>query len=785
MALMAAFVVLALARSTGDAHESQQNAKPAKAKSDAPKKDISKTDTGEKPPVKLGLHMNAPKALQGYTLLAPMDSPITYLLDMQGRVVRSWESDCTPALCPLLLENGHLLRPGSIGGDTRVFGPGPGVGGRIQEFTWEGEVVWDFKFYNARQLPHHDMTRLPNGNVLLIVSDRKTNEEILAAGRRPELAGDSHSIPDALVEIKPTGKTTGEVVWEWRLWDHLIQDFDKTKANYGKVAAHPELVNINYGEDELKPPPTPKDGKDKAKGTGKVAAKPVAAPPRGNPDWTHFNGVAYNPDLDQIAVSVHSFSEFWIIDHSTTTAEAKRHKGGRSGKGGDLLYRWGNPRAYGAGTRADQKLFRQHNAHWIPKGLPGAGHILVFNNGPGRPDGTYSSVDELILPVDAKGRYSSKPGAAFGPNQPVWSYTSPTKQDFYSSFISGTQRLVNGNTLICSGANGTIFEVTPEKEIVWKYVNPVKGGRPVGPAPVPGRLMSDITRDLLAVSPQQGQQLDGIQKEVDARLDQLLTADQKKHMAKPPSPGMPSPGIFAAPPRPGRIMTDSEQSRLKLTHQQKQELATLQKSVNERLDKVLNKAQKKQIEKTFPTDGPRPGGPPPGGPRPLGPGDSQAGKILSPVQQDQLKLSPEQKKRLAEIQKEIDGKLAKLLTGEQRKQLEKMQRDAVRATLPGPGRGGPPGGAAVFRAYRYPVTYPAFAGRKLTPGKTVEELQPKEPEKKGPEKKKAAQGKQPNNETPKGRSPDSRILACGIWQRPPLEQKTQAIMLPSVAFRIL
>src|SRR5262249_21200126 len=146
--------------------------KPTKREDGPAKKEAPKAAS-----VKLGLSINDPGAFQGYTLLAPMDSTKTFLLDMQGKVVQTWESDATPALCPLLLENGHLLRPGYIGSDSRVFGPGPGVGGRIQEFSWEGELVWDFRFYNARQLPHHDMTRLPNGNVLLIVSDRKTAEE--------------------------------------------------------------------------------------------------------------------------------------------------------------------------------------------------------------------------------------------------------------------------------------------------------------------------------------------------------------------------------------------------------------------------------------------------------------------------------------------------------------------------------------------------------------------------------------------------------------------------------
>src|SRR5262249_10161089 len=156
-------------------------------------------------------------------------------------------------------------------------------------------------------------------------------------------------------------------------------------------------------------------------------------PFRINPDITHFNAVAYKPDLDQVVVSVLSFSEIWIIDHGTTTAEAAGHSGGRSGRGGDLLYRWGNPRAYRAGSKADQRLFGQQTAHGTPNGLPGAGHLLVFNNGGGRSDGRYSSVEELALPVDPDGRYERpKPGVAYGPEVSFWSYSAPEKSDFFS-----------------------------------------------------------------------------------------------------------------------------------------------------------------------------------------------------------------------------------------------------------------------------------------------------------------------------------------------------------------
>jgi hypothetical protein len=189
-------------------------------------------------------------------------------------------------------------------------------------------------------------------------------------------------------------------------------------------------------------------------------------------------------------LSAHNLHELWIIDHGTTMAEAAGHTGGKRGKGGDILYRWGNPLAYRAGTKADQQLFAQHNTHWIPKGLPGAGHALVFNNGGGRPGGNASSADEIAMPVDTKGSYKLRPMAPFGPNKATWSYLSPKKGEFYSGYISGAQRLPNGDTLICAGADGIFFEVTPEKDIVWKYVNPVRKGGPgtlkTGGAPTAG-----------------------------------------------------------------------------------------------------------------------------------------------------------------------------------------------------------------------------------------------------------------------------------------------------------
>ena len=148
--------------------------------------------------------------------------------------------------------------------------------------------------------------------------------------------------------------------------------------------------------------------------------------------------------------------------------------------------RWGNPQAYRAGSAADQQLFAQHDARWVPAGSPGAGHILVFNNGRGRPGEEFTSIDELIPPLNKNGTYTLDAGGAYDPVKPYWSYTSPSKTNFYAGHISGAERLPNGNTLICSGEKGRLFEITPGGEVVWEYVSPF-GGEIGPPGPPPGR----------------------------------------------------------------------------------------------------------------------------------------------------------------------------------------------------------------------------------------------------------------------------------------------------------
>jgi hypothetical protein len=332
--------------------------------------------------------------------------------------------------------NSTILRTIRVG-----IGPGAGgAGGGVQKIEWDGTVSWDFRYNSHGVLNHHDVRVLPNGNILLIAWEMKTRSQAIAAGRNPDLVSTSGFYPDHIIEVQPTGPTAGAIVWEWHVWDHLIQDFDSTKENYGLVALHPELVDINYGTWD-------------------------------DSDWMHTNSIDYNEQFDQIMISVCYFNEIWIIDHSTTTEEAAGHTGGTSGKGGDLLYRWGNPAAYRRGTADDQKFFHQHDATWIDEGFPGEGNILVFNNGRQRPGVDYSSVDELVPPVNEQGEYDLQLGAAYGPAEQAWIYAGDPPESFYYFQLSGAERLIDGNTLICMGS-GTFFEITPTGDLVWSYENP-------------------------------------------------------------------------------------------------------------------------------------------------------------------------------------------------------------------------------------------------------------------------------------------------------------------------
>lgn len=389
------------------------------------------------------------KSFEGYNILYPHNQPNVYLLNNCGEIVHVWEDelDFRPGNTAYLLEDGRLVktkRPAAVVNDPIWAGGGGAI---VEIRDWDNNLEWSFELNNDQERIHHDIEVLPNGNILMIVWELKTEEEAIQAGRDTTLITEGELWPDYVMEVNPE---TDEIVWEWHVWDHLIQDFDETKDNYGVVADHPELVDINWDTSD------------------------------GAADWMHTNAIDYNAELDQIVISVPTFHEIWIIDHTTTTEQAASNVGGMGGRGGDLLYRWGNPAAYKSGTEADQTLFYQHDIHWVDDFLdfshPHWMKLAVFNNRVGE---DFSTANIFNPGFDMyKWAYPIN-GNTFGPSGFDLTIEHPEPTALYSTGLSSVQFLPNGNALITSGRFGYTFEITPDDEIVWEYKTPLLSGNPV------------------------------------------------------------------------------------------------------------------------------------------------------------------------------------------------------------------------------------------------------------------------------------------------------------------
>jgi hypothetical protein len=458
---MRAFAALALVSTLlacGEPEAAPPPAEPAQPPPSAPAAP-PRAGLGVPPPrAPRGLIRNEPGATPGYVLFQPSGAGTVYLVDNDGRAVHLWQTSQAPGGDLELLPNGRLLR-GARDPEQLGFKTG-GTGGLLQELDWDGEVVWEWKLSDDSRVHHHDVTALPNGNVLLLAWEKKSADEARGKGRRADLIPAPGLWVDYVLEIEPLRPRGANVVWEWHVWDHLVQHHDPAAPDFAAPAARPERIDVNG---DAGAPQIDAATLEQLKALGYVP--PEATPQDVRADFLHVNAVAYHPRLDQIALSAPTFGEIWIVDHGTTTAEA-------AGARGDLLYRFGNPSAYGHGDAAAPRFFYQHDVRWIPDGWAGAGNLMVFNNGRERPAGPWSSIDEWTPPLGDGGRYLRSDGQPFGPAALAWQYRAAEPTSFYAPFVSGAQRLANGNTLVAVGTGGELFEVTRAGEVVWEYRNP-------------------------------------------------------------------------------------------------------------------------------------------------------------------------------------------------------------------------------------------------------------------------------------------------------------------------
>ena len=414
--------------------------------------------SGPKPP------SGRPGVQPGYLLIQEMNdrsdvqmSKAMFLMDDAGEIAHQWHTEHhTPeATVAYLLPDGHLVRTTSKQHYLVIEAQFPvGAAGTITIEAADSTVIWEWDHYWPEgECVHHDLEVMPNGNILAMAWVKTSAAAAQSHGWAQQ--GDrGHIFLDKIIEVRPDFDTgSAEVVWEWSVLDHVVQNVDPAAPHYGDPAEHPERIDLNWPQ---------LDGIQFNGG-----------------QLIHLNSVSYSAEEDLIMLSSAIFGEVWIIDHSTTAEEARGSAGGRYGRGGDLVWRWGNPQTHGAGGPDDQVLFWQHDTHFLRDDVPHSGDMMVFNNGMRRGadgqveddqicmgliTGAYADVLELSFPRDAGGRL-----VMGGEAEIVWSYNSDGRDDVYSPFMSGAQRLPNGNTVMVQAFDKRIVEVTPDGEMVLDF----------------------------------------------------------------------------------------------------------------------------------------------------------------------------------------------------------------------------------------------------------------------------------------------------------------------------
>ncbi len=376
----------------------------------------------------LGTQLNTEEAMEAFTLYS--DQNQTYLIDNCGGVINTWPyGRFNFHLHPKLLDNGNIMFIHER--NNNKFS--------IEEYNWDGIQEVSIQETVPGIILHYEVIKLENGNYLTVGREQLSFQEFESLGYNTDSTFPMYM--DMVLELNPQG----DIVWQWNIKDHMIQERNPNIPNYGIVADHPELLDMD------------------------VPLKSV--------DWNFtetfmINSFDYNPTLDQIIISVRKMGEIVIIDHGTTTTEAAGHTGGRYGKGGDVLWRWGNPQNYGVGTADDRFLYYQHNPNWIDQGEY-KGMITCFDNGLDRPNTSiqerYSQVPIVDTKVKADGSYEMENGI-YSPEglQKVYGKIT-TNTQFFSDYTSGAEILPNGNIHITIGRDGRMIEINPEGEEVWRF----------------------------------------------------------------------------------------------------------------------------------------------------------------------------------------------------------------------------------------------------------------------------------------------------------------------------
>ncbi len=387
---------------------------------------------------------NKEKAYSGYTIFPSIKGAL--LIDMNGNEVQLWEG--------LQGFPNKILPGGFVLGSTGERNPRYSYQDQkdLVQVDFDGNIVWKFnkteevedpgdeKYFCARQ--HHDFQRegsgtgyyspkeeplTDRGNTILLV-----HEDV----HKPEIS-DKRLLDDKIIEVN----WDGEIIWEWKASDHFEEfgfDEDAKKALY---------ADPNYKEY--------KDGS-------------------GSGDWMHINSLSVlgpNKWYDQGDERFHPDNLIWDARNSNILAIISKETG-------EVVWKLGPDFDENEKTKEIGWIIGQHHLHMIPRGLPGEGNLLVFDNGgwggygagnPGCRNGVNNAIRDTsrVLEID--------PATL----EVVWQYTAEEAGNlrfdaykFYSPYISSAQRLPNGNTLITEGSDGRLIEVTKDHEIVWEYINP-------------------------------------------------------------------------------------------------------------------------------------------------------------------------------------------------------------------------------------------------------------------------------------------------------------------------